>query len=61
MVRLLDEAGKLLATAAPVTGRVTDHPLHWGGKFKLASVRDQPVRLEFELTAARLYSFSFGE
>ena len=61
MVRLLNEAGKLLATAAPVTGNVTDQPLHWGGKFKLATVSDQPVRLEFELTAACLYSFSFGE
>lgn len=62
-VRLLDEAGKVLATAAPVTGDVTDEALRWEGGFKLAEVAEvgeRPVRIEFELTAARVYSFSFG-
>ena len=59
-VRLLDEAGKVLATASPLTGNVTDQPLRWERGFKYAGVRDRPVRIEFELAAARLYSFSFG-
>ena len=58
-VRLLDEGGKPLATAAPMTGNLTDQPLRWEGGFKISQVRDRPVQIEFELTAARLYSFSF--
>ena len=57
---LLDDAGRKLAEAAPVTGNVTDQPLTWANGFNLAEHVGRPVRLAFELKAAKVYSFSFG-
>ncbi len=54
-VSILDKAGKVIATAAPVTKTVTDAPVTLPKK-----ITTEAIRLRFEITNAKLYSFNFG-
>lgn len=51
-VTAVDEAGKQLSVAKPITENVTDAELRWDRKIEANS-----VRLRFELSGARVYSF----
>ena len=55
-VSVVDKAGKVIATAAPVTKAVTDTPVALANKITTAT-----IRLRFEVRNAKLYSFSFGD
>jgi len=56
-VTLLDKDNNTLAASGPITESVTDVEVRWNGKFALVKLRGAPVRLKFELRAAKLYSF----
>jgi hypothetical protein len=58
-VRVLDDSGRSVAESLPVRGEVTDEPVHWN-KGSLGSLAGKMIRLQFDLRAARLYSFSLG-
>jgi hypothetical protein len=46
------------ADCDPVTSDDTQIPVRWGGRSQLPA-SDQPLRIEFEISNARLYGFSF--
>ena len=46
-----------LANCRPVTGNSTIAAVRWNGADDLTSLRDKPVRLKFQLTNGRFYSF----
>ena len=58
VVSLIDEDDKILGRSQPVRGNVTDAPVTWkqpGPAFESG----RPVRLRFEITRAKLYSFLY--
>lgn len=60
LVRVADRSGKPVSgfdwsDCAPTHGDKLAHPVRWNGK--LASLRQEPVRLEFRLREAKLYGF----
>ena len=58
---LLDEQGKTLAVSNLITGEVTDAAVIFERHADLAKLRGKDLRLKFELTRAKLYSFSFSD
>ena len=54
-ISIVDASGNQLIAAKPLTETVTDAELHWDRKIEVDS-----IRLRFELSGAKLYSFSFG-
>jgi hypothetical protein len=54
-VSAVDRNGKLISSAKPVTQTVTDDELQWDRKIKPSL-----MRLRFEISGAKLYSFSFA-
>ena len=60
-ISLLDDKGRPVDQAKPVTADVTDGVISWQDGPKLAGSAGKPVRLRFELENATLYSFRFGE
>jgi len=56
-----DEEGRLsFADCDPITGDVVDGVVRWNNGQDLSYLVGNPVRLEFELNQATLYSFRFG-
>lgn len=53
---LLDDSGRPLATALPVTSNVTDAPLAWPESNPLPALRGRVLRLRAELDRAVLYA-----
>jgi hypothetical protein len=45
----------------PIIADVTDQPVRTAGRDDLTRLIGKPIRLRFELTGGKLYSFSFGE
>jgi len=62
-VRVDIEGDPLLGRDAcrPITGHVTDRRVAWAPDRDLADHIGKPVRLRFDLRAARMYSFAFAE
>jgi hypothetical protein len=60
-VTAMDPRGKRIAECEPITGNVTDHPVSWKDGAGLAPSCGTPIRLEFVLESARLYSFRFAK
>jgi hypothetical protein len=65
-VALLDPQGKPYAgfdasTCEPVSVDSLEHRVSWQGKSDLRSLNGRPVRLEFRMTKAKLFSFSTGD
>ena len=56
-VAILDEAGKQQAMSEPIGGTVTDFPVKWAGSGDLERLRDEKIRLKFQLRDAKLYAF----
>jgi hypothetical protein len=54
-VSMVDRNGKPISSAKPVTETVTDGELQWSQKMSSG-----PMRLCFEISGAKLYSFSFA-
>ncbi|MSU65626.1 MAG: hypothetical protein EXS38_05905 [Opitutus sp.] len=59
-VTLRSEAGAVVATAEPVTATSTDQTLRWKNGFDLARRKGTLVRVAFEFTSAKVYSFNFA-
>ena len=57
-VTALNKNGTPLASSRAMTGTGTDAVVKWENDFALTS--GEPVRLKFEFSQAKLYSFSFG-
>jgi hypothetical protein len=62
--QIVDSGGKLIpgfsfADCQPFRGDSLEARVEW--KRPLVSIKDQPIRLEFELKNARLYGFALGE
>jgi len=60
-ISVLDDQGRPLGQAKPVTADVTDSVICWQDEFELAGYLGKKIRLRFELENATIYSFSFGE
>jgi hypothetical protein len=63
-VRLLDEAGKPIpgfdaADCQPIRGDGVDLPVKWKGS--LTSLKDKPLRMEFQMKDVQLYGFDLAE
>jgi hypothetical protein len=56
--RLLDSNDRVLAEAEPIQETVTDGLVRWKDDLSLESLRGQEIRLRFELSKSKLYSFS---
>lgn len=52
--------GLSLDECVPMTANTTDGHVTWRGRRSLSAPQGKPVRLQFELRAARLYAFAFG-
>ena len=52
---VVDRNGGAISTAKPVTNTTTDGELQWNRKVKSGA-----MRLRFEISGAKLYSFSFA-
>jgi hypothetical protein len=59
-VAVMDAKGYDLNNVQPITSDVTDAPVTWKGGRDLSTFVGKPIRLRFELTSARLYTFSFS-
>jgi len=59
-VAVLDTFGRQIGACRPITGDVTDKPVIWD-QTDLSDLRGTAVRLRFELSRAKLYSFSFTD
>jgi hypothetical protein len=57
--RLLNDNDEELASAKPIRQSVTDIKVEWRNELSIQALKDKMVRLEFELSDAKLYSFSF--
>jgi hypothetical protein len=53
--------GRELARSKPLTGEITAAEVRWEDAFAPASLAGQSVRLRFQATKARIYSFAFDE
>ncbi len=60
-VTLLDGGENVLLTSNPVTGNVTDYSLSWSGGVPLENYVGQEVHLKFEISQAKLYSYTIPE
>jgi hypothetical protein len=60
-VTVVDREGNRLASGGPVTGNLTDAVVPFTDDSELRKRNGQVIRLQFELTKAKLYSFSFGD
>ena len=60
-VGVLEAEGLGVADAKPIRADVTDGVVEWQSGRDLSALVGKSVQLQFELTSARLYSFSFGE
>ncbi len=58
-VTALDPNNKQLAEGELVTTTVSDARIQWKDPFTLKDLKDQEIKLRFELREAKLYSFSF--
>ncbi len=59
-VKLFDRSNEqLLAEGEPVEESVTDGVVKWQNGFSIISVKGRPVRVQFIINAAKLYSFGF--
>jgi len=58
---VLDAKGKTLLTAKSITGNVTNAPVAFLEGADFSKLRDKRVKLKFELTKAKLYTFAFGD
>ena len=56
-VYVLDRHGNLLAVSEPMTKTITDAGPRWPKGFSIDAVRQNVIRLKFELDGAKLYSF----
>ena len=59
VVRVVDARGHEVARSVPVAADVADAEVEWQRGSKLAKAAGKPVRLEFALERARLYSFTW--
>ena len=59
-VEVLDAKGKTLAHSKPLTGNVTSAAVAWADGFRFSEFSGKPIRLQFKIEKAKLYSFSFG-
>lgn len=59
-VMLLDDTGEQLAVGEPLTQTVTDAVVEWGNGFSSKDLEGRRIRCRFDLSAAKLYSFSFN-
>lgn len=57
---LRDGTGKIVAEAEPVTATATDQPLRWLNGFEFARAKETPLRVAFEFSSARIFSFSLA-
>jgi len=57
-VSVLDEQGNTLLRSLPITANVTDQTVSWRDGGSLEKFLDKKGQLRFELTNAKLYSFS---
>jgi hypothetical protein len=60
-VAVLDADGRRAGSSQPVTENVTDAAVGWQTGRGLAGLRGKPIRLRFQLTRAKLYSFRFAK
>ena len=60
VVRVLDEAGQVLAESRPWGGTVSDARVHWLDDRALEAVKANPARLQFAFQKATVYSFLAG-
>jgi hypothetical protein len=60
-IAIVDQDGKTLEKSTPITGNITGAAVSFDDKDDLRAIRGQPVRLEFELHDAKLFSFAFGQ
>jgi len=60
-ISVVDDKGRQVSQANPVTADVTDGVVSWQDGFKLASYLGEDIRLRFELENATIYAFGFGE
>ncbi|MBN1417131.1 MAG: hypothetical protein JXP34_00030 [Planctomycetes bacterium] len=58
---VIDADGLSLAACEPVAANVTDGAVSWRDGRDLAPLEGKPIRLRFELRAAKLYAFGFGD
>lgn len=61
VVAILDVSGRELAAAEAITGEVTDSPVRLATQAVLTELKGKPVRLQFNLQRAKLYSFTLAE
>ena len=60
-VTVLDKDNKALAESEPIAQTVTDAVVRWKEGFSLDTLKDNDIRLRFELRDSKLYSFSLHE
>jgi len=60
-VGILDASGFGLEGCELIKSNVTDRVIKWKNGRNLSNFRGKPIRLQFELASAQLYSFSFSE
>ncbi len=56
---ILGEDGHVLAVSEALRSDVTRSPLRWRKAWDPSAVTNRPVRIEFQIAGAKLYSFSF--
>ncbi len=59
-VKAFDHEGKLLAHSAKLTGQASEAPVKWMDGTTPPEPKEGPIRLEFTLQDAKIYSFRFG-
>jgi len=60
-ISVVDDAGRQVGRAQPVTVDVTDGVIWWQDGFELAGYLGKDIRLRFELENATIYAFGFEE
>ena len=59
-MRLLNKADEgVVAESEPIEETVTDGVVAWRDGFSLGSVKDEDLRIEFNMNGAKLYSLGF--
>ena len=58
-VVLIDEDNKKLAEGKLVTTTVSDAKIEWKDGFSFKKLKDNEIRLKFDLRESKIYSFSF--
>ncbi len=59
IVSIVDNKENIIDTSAPIETNVTDKTVTWKNHTDITRLKEQTIRLRFELTRAKLYSFSF--